>query len=268
MDLNGKRAVVTGGSSGIGLETARELARRGAAVFIVGRRESLVKQAVDDLKADGAHADGVAADVTSPKGRAKIVATAVEALGGIDVLVNNAGGVRAGKLDDIAEDDILRMIEVNLTAPILLTRAALPQLRAAGDAVIVNVSSGIALVGTPFYASYAAVKAGIAHFGEALRRELKGEGVHVLTVYPGATETPMMATSKVGPATGVTRDTPQAVAQALVQGIEENALQVIRGGEERLAMIARNRAHPEAVDEYFEGAKAKLLEAVRDHRAF
>src|SRR3546814_2742545 len=72
------------------------------------------------------------------------------------------------------------MIEVDLVAPILLARAALPALRASGDGLIVDITSGIALIGMPFYATYAAVKAGLARFGEALRRELKGEGVHVL----------------------------------------------------------------------------------------
>lgn len=84
------------------------------------------------------------------------------------------------------------MIEVDLLAPILLTQAALPHLRAMGNGLVVNVTSGIALIGVPFYATYAAAKAGLARFGEALRRELKGEGVHVLTLYPGATDTPMM----------------------------------------------------------------------------
>jgi uncharacterized oxidoreductase len=77
------------------------------------------------------------------------------------------------------------MLSIDLLAPILLTRAALPSLRASGDAVVVNVTSGIALIGAPFYATYAAAKAGLARFSEALRRELKGEGIHVLTVYPG-----------------------------------------------------------------------------------
>jgi len=93
------------------------------------------------------------------------------------VLVNNAGGVRAGRLESMAEEEIRTMIEVDLVAPILLTQAALPQLRASGDGLVVNVTSGIALVGAPFYTTYAAAKAGLSRFGEALRRELKGEGV-------------------------------------------------------------------------------------------
>src|SRR3546814_8827486 len=95
--------------------------------------------------------------------------------------------------------------------------------------MIVNVSSWLALVGVPFYTAYAADKAGISHFGEALRRELKGEGVHVLTAYPGATDTPMMTSSKTGPDLGFVREPASAVAQAIVEGIEAGALQVVRG---------------------------------------
>src|SRR3546814_19504577 len=87
----------------------------------------------------------------------------------------------------------------------------MPDLRASGDGMIVNVSSGIALVGVPFYTTYAAVKAGISHFGDALRRELNGEGVHVLTVYPGATDTPMMTSNRAGPVLGLVRDPASAV---------------------------------------------------------
>src|SRR3546814_4653331 len=97
------------------------------------------------------------------------------------------------------------MIDVNLVAPIHLTRAALPALRQSGDAMVVNIASGIALVGAPFYATYAAAKAGVAGFGESLRRELKGEGVHVLTAFPGGTDTPMMKSNRAGPELGFSR---------------------------------------------------------------
>jgi uncharacterized oxidoreductase len=84
----------------------------------------------------------------------------------------------------------MAMIDVNLVAPILLTRAALPALRASGEAMVVNIASGIALIGAPFYTTCAATKAGLARFGDALRRELKGEGIHALTAYPGYSSFP------------------------------------------------------------------------------
>ena len=188
-------------------------------------------------------------------------------MGGLDILINNAGGVRAGRLENISEGDIEAMVTVDLVAPILLTRAALPALRASGDAMIVNIASGIALIGVPFYATYAAVKAGLARFGEALRRELKGEGIHVLTAYPGGTDTPMMQSNRAGPELGFSREPASAVADAIVEGIEAGAFEVIRGGETRAAMIALNRDDPAAVDERFLGLKPALEEAVRDHSA-
>ncbi|WP_299948910.1 SDR family oxidoreductase, partial [uncultured Microbulbifer sp.] len=128
---------------------------------------------------------GVCADIATSEGRAETLKQAISILGGLDVLVNNAGGIRAGSLQDLEKSEIIKMLDVNLLAPILLTKAALPALRADGDSMVVNISSALALVGIPFYTVYAAAKAGLAQFGECLRRELKGEGVHVMTVYPG-----------------------------------------------------------------------------------
>ena len=136
------------------------------------------------------------------------------------------------------------MIEVDLVAPILLTRAALPALRASGDAMVVNIASSIALVGAPFYSTYVAAKAGLGRFGEALRRELKGEGIHVLTVYPGGTDTPMMSSYRAGADLGFSREPASAVADAVIEGIEANRFEVIRGEETRERMIASTATTP------------------------
>lgn len=267
MRLKEKRILITGGSSGIGLALAHAVAAKGAKVFITGRRPDNLSAALKKLKGISSSAGGVAADVGTAEGRATTLDQAVKALGGLDILVNNAGGVRAGRLEQISEAEILSMVAVDLVAPILLSRAAIPMLRASGDAMIVDVSSGIALVGAPFYAAYAAVKAGLAHFGESLRRELKGEGIHVLTAYPGGTDTPMMKTNRAGPDLGFGREPASAVADAIVEGIEADAFEVIRGGEIRAKMIELNRENPAAVDDRFAGLKAALEEAVKDHSA-
>jgi short-subunit dehydrogenase len=263
VELKNKRVLITGGSSGIGLALAQALIAGGARVFITGRRRSVLDEALGRLGT----AAGACADVATSVGRSDTLNKAIATLGGLDILVNNAGGVRAGRLENTAEADIEAMVSVDLLAPILLTRSAMPALRASGDAMIVNIASGIALVGAPFYATYAGVKAGLAHFGEALRRELKGEGIHVLTAYPGGTDTPMMKTNRAGPELGFSREPASAVAEAVVAGIKSNAFEVIRGGEARAGMIALNRSDPAAIDAKFLGLKAALEDSVKDHNA-
>lgn len=267
MRIEGRKVLITGGASGIGLATAEALAARGAHLLIAGRREEALAAAAARLRESGAVVATVAADVTTEAGRTALIASAGDRLGGLDVLVNNAGGVRAGRLEDVTEREIRAMVEVNLVGPLLLTRLALPLLRESGDAMVVNVSSGIALIGAPFYATYAAVKAGIARFGEAMRRELKGEGVHVLTVYPAATDTPMMGSSRAGPELGFSREAAAEVGAAIAAGIEADSFEVVRGGETRARMIAANRDDPAAVDARFLQLKPALAEAVRDHTA-
>ena len=267
MKLDGKRVLITGGSSGIGLAIAHALLAKGAKVAITGRRSAVLSTAVEALRKNDGSVTGIVADVGTEEGRALTLQQALDALGGLDILVNNAGGVRAGRLEATSQKEIETMLNVDLVAPILLTRAALPALRASGDAMVVNVTSGIALIGAPFYATYAAAKAGLARFSESLRRELKGEGVHVLTVYPGGTDTPMMKTNRAGPELGFGREPASAVADATVDGIEAEAFEVIRGGDARAQMIALNRDNPAAIDTRMLTMKAALEEAVRDHSA-
>jgi len=265
MDLQRRSILLTGGGGGIGASLALRLAAHAARLTLVGRHEGPLKEVAAAVRAAGGEALVVTADLTEAGVPQRIVEAAVDHFGRLDVLVNNAGNVRAGRLERISEEEVLAQVALNVTAPILLTRAALGALRASGDGLVVNVSSAIALVGMPFYTVYAATKAGVAHFGEALRRELDGEGVRVLTVYPGATRTAMMETSNAGPEHGFDYESPDAVAQAVVEAMIHGHLSVIRGGETRSRMIAMNRDDPAAVDRMLAERKDALEDAVAGH---
>lgn len=260
MNLNEPSVVLTGAGGGIGGALAMRLATYGARFTLVGRRAEPLEQLAVGIRANGGQAAVVPVDLTAPGAPDFVIARAVEEFGGVDVLVNNAGNIRGGRLETLDEPEIRVQIALNLTAPILLTRAALAALRSSGAGLVVNVSSGMGLVGMPFYATYGATKAGIAHFGEAMRRELYGEGVHVLNIYPAATATPMMQTHA-----GVTYEDPDAVAAETVAGMAEGALDVIFGGSERRALIAANRNDPAVVDQTIAARKSELERLAREH---
>ncbi|MDQ6754274.1 MAG: SDR family NAD(P)-dependent oxidoreductase [Actinomycetota bacterium] len=265
MNLHGRSILLTGAGTGIGRSLALAVAGQQVRLTLVGRRRGPLEDVAGQVRAAGSEVHVIAADLTGRGAPADIVGQAAARFGGIDVLINNAGNVRAGRLEQLSEQDVLSQIALNLSAPVLLTRAALPQLRASGDSLIVIISSAMGLVGLPFYATYAATKAGIAHFAEALRRELHGEGVGVLTVYPGATRTPMMESSKAGPDLGFDYESPQEVAAAVMAGISDGKISVVRGGPNRTAMIAANRDDPAALDRRLAGRKAALERAVKAH---
>ena len=265
MDLHDRSIILTGAGTGIGRALALQLAEQAPRLTLVGRRAEPLEEVAAQVRERGGQAFVLPSDLTAPGAPAAVAAATHQQFGGIDVLINNAGNVRAGRLEAIEESEVLAQIALNLAAPVLLTRAALPALRGSGSGLVVNISSGIALIGMPFYATYAATKAGIAHFGEALRRELHGEGVQVLNVYPSATSTPMMASSQAGPEHGFDFESAENVATATIAGIADGSLTVVRGGQTRSQMIALNRDDPAAVDEMLAGRKTQLEQAVAGH---
>ncbi|EAZ97519.1 SDR family NAD(P)-dependent oxidoreductase [Marinobacter sp. ELB17] len=224
MELSDKSILLTGASRGIGRETALAFARHGGKLVLAGRNQDSLEETRAGVEQAGGEAIVVAGDVNDAGWRKTVVEKTIQTYGGLDILVNNAGVVSAGWLENLSEDDVNTQLQSNLVAPILLTRAALPALRQSPKAAIVNISSIFGLVGMPFYATYGATKAGIAHFGEAMRRELADQGIHVMTVYPGATDTPMMETAGLGDKAGFAYDTPEGVAEALVEGLKADQL--------------------------------------------
>lgn len=267
MELANRSSLITGGGSGIGRAIAQELARQHGRITLFGRRDYALEQTARLVAEAGGEPQIVAGDVRDACARERVVAAALERFGSLDIVVNCAGCVAAGRLELLSDDDIRQMVEVNLLGPMLLTRAALPALRESGDAMIVNLSSAVALIGLAYYATYSATKAGVALFSEALRRELYGEGVHVLTVYPNATRTPMMATTTAGPELGFDYEPPEAVAEAVVAGMRSGAVEVVRDKERRAKMLEANRERPAEVDARLSRKKRQLEDAVSHHRS-
>jgi short-subunit dehydrogenase len=180
--------VITGASSGIGAALARELGAGGARLTLVARRKDLL----DSLAAGiGPDCRVVAHDLADADRAADWVAEAEAAHGPIDVLVNNAGMENTGPTATADVDELKKVFELNLVAPIVLARRLLPGMLERRSGMIVNVTSVAALVPPPLQSYYGASKAGLAAFSEATRAELAGTGVHLLTVYPGPVKTEM-----------------------------------------------------------------------------
>jgi len=187
--LSGKVAVVTGGSRGIGLAVARLLGQRGAAVAITGTSAAGLEKAAGALKADAVRALPLHADVRDATQMEAAMAQASSALGGIDIVVNNAGVAVFKPVGEMSSDEFRLMFDTNVTGVFNSSRAALPHLRARGGGWVINVSS---LSGTnPFAggAAYCATKAAVNAFSEAFMQEVRHDGVRVAYVSPGSVDT-------------------------------------------------------------------------------
>jgi len=180
-----RAALVTGGSSGIGLAIARMLRDDGYGLTLVSRRAERVQAAADEL---GAAA--VAADVTDPDAAAQAVARHRERFGRLDVLVNSAGVGIAGTLDQLPAKHFDLQVGVNLRGLFLVTQAAIPLLRESRG-LIVNLASIAGTLPTPGLATYGATKAAVISLTKSLNEELDGDGVRAIAICPGFVDTPM-----------------------------------------------------------------------------
>lgn len=179
-DFAGLVAAVTGGGSGIGLATARLLARRGARVAVLD---------LDPTAADAGMLP-VRADVTDDGSVRAAMSTVAARLGGIDVLVNNAGIGAQGTVESNDDDEWRRVLDVNVLGIVRATRAALPRLRRSAHAAIVNTSSIAATAGLPDRALYSATKGAVLSLTLAMAADHIGEGIRINCVNPGTTSTP------------------------------------------------------------------------------
>ncbi|NJR78444.1 SDR family oxidoreductase [Sphingomonas corticis] len=190
--MQGKRVVVTGGTTGIGRAIVRSLASQGARVVTLGRDENALKDALDAMADLPGEVHGIAADLATREGVERLFAEADVRLGGVDALVSNAA-LGAEPIDEMADDDWRYVVEVNLVAAMAATRAALARLGKGGQIVIVGSIS--AEIHAPGESVYSATKAGLQGFAETLRKEVEERGLRVALVEPGTTGSDMQEAS-------------------------------------------------------------------------
>lgn len=193
LGLAGRRALVAGSSAGLGFESARALAAEGARVVLNGRDGAKLDAAVAALRAAGGDVVGVVGDVGTPDGATELAAAATEALGGIDVLVANAGGPPAGTFATTSIDDYRAALELNLLSTVALCRAAVPPMQAAGWGRVVAITSiGVRQpIGTLMASTTA--RTGLTGFLKVLATEVAPDGVTVNSVQPGVHATDRLA---------------------------------------------------------------------------
>ena len=187
MKLDGRIALVTGASRGIGRAIARAYVGEGARVVVTGRDADALNALVAEL-GDAAHA--VVGDLAAPNAPDALVAATLARFGGLDLLVNNAGAIHPARdLVDFAPEDWRGVIEVNLVAPAMLVRAAVPAMRTAGRGHIINVSSIGGRKGGRGRSAYRASKAALINLTESLAAELARDGIQVNCICPGVVDT-------------------------------------------------------------------------------
>jgi NAD(P)-dependent dehydrogenase (short-subunit alcohol dehydrogenase family) len=210
--LEGKVAMVTGASQGLGRALALAYAREGAMLVINSRNYESIRDVVDEIHSLGVEVFGIGADVTSSSDVEDLVDVAVEHYDRIDVLVNNAGllGPRVA-IEEYPEDEWRRVLDANLTGPFLVSKAAIPYMRE--GASIVNVTSGVSIEGRAQWGAYSVSKFGMEGLTQILAAELKDRGIRVNSVDPGGMRTGMRAVAypDEDPSTRITPEENTAV---------------------------------------------------------
>jgi short-subunit dehydrogenase len=249
-EITGLRGIVTGASGGIGAALARRLVAAGARILLVARRADRLEKIVAELAGSPGQADFLPGDVTDPAIRAEAVARCQAHFGGLDLLVNNAGVGALGRFDCSSPEHLRQVLEVNFFAPVELTRAALPALRAGQTPIIVNVGSILAHRAIPHAGEYCASKFALRGFSESLRAELASEGIDVLLITPGSTDTEFFDHALV-PGKYPWRQprgvSPDLVARRTLAAIRRGKHEVTIGLSGRLLILA-NRLAPRIVD--------------------
>ena len=230
MRIEGRTAIITGASSGIGRETARELAGRGANIVLAARNRQRLEAVAGDLSSLPGRCLVVPTDVTDRLATEALVRRTMEEFGSVDILVNNAGVGLFAPIAGGSLENARRLFEVNFWGAIHCIQAAVPDMQAQGQGHIVNVSSVAGLIAPPYMGMYSATTFALRAVSDALRSELAGSGIGISTVYPGLTQTSFMENMlqevEVPPLPPIVRFVPAAavgrrIAQAVRWGLRD-----------------------------------------------
>ena len=242
--------LITGASSGIGAEIARELAKRGRSLTLTARRKDRLLALAEELSArHGVRAEVVTCDLSSPTARRRMVKTIADRGREVDILVNNAGFGSAGRFQDLDHDAERRMVRTNVEAVVDLCSVYVPQMVERGRGAVLNVASTAAFQPVPRQSTYAATKAFVLSFTEGLHMDLKGTGATATALCPGPTRT------EFGEAAGIPEElfqipglvyTAEQMAVAGVQAMERGRRTVVPGAT-NLAGAVGGRLLPRAL---------------------
>ncbi len=236
MKLAARTILITGGTSGIGLELARQLLERGNTVLVTGRDQAKLDAAEEELPG----VKGFRSDVSDPGEIAALYASVIGRFPALDVLVNNAGIMRNLRLTEERDlMDVTREIETNLSGPVRMIQQFLPQLRGRPGALIVNVSSGLAFVPMPAAPVYCATKAAMHSLSQSLRVQLSGTGVRVVELAPPGTETALFRGEFAAETKGQKGMEVRVLARKAIAGIEAGKVEIRPGLSSALKVMSR-----------------------------
>ena len=192
-DLSGRRALVTGGNGGIGLGMARGLAGAGAQVAIAGRNRAKAEAALEAL---GPGSTFVEVSISDPDSCRAMVRSTVEAFGGLDILINNAGMANRKRPEQLTPEEWRELMETNLSGAFYAAQAAYPEMQKAGGGKIINIGSMMSIFGAPFAAAYGASKGGIVQLTKSLATAWAADNIQVNAVLPGWIDTELTVSAR------------------------------------------------------------------------
>lgn len=225
MEVRDKVVLITGGSAGIGLATARRFARAGAKLALVARTADTLQKLAGELKEQGSEVIALPADVSDPKQMQQAIADTLSRFGRLDVVINNVGQAAVGSIADLDPEDFRKIFHLNVLSPLTAMQAVIPIMRKQGGGLIINVSSVVSRMNIAGIGAYAATKAALNLLSDTARLELADENIRVVTVFPRATATSFgknaLGTRPASPPqpqqAAPPQDTPEFVADKILE---------------------------------------------------